>query len=87
MNATFKVDKRNEAIEEIAETLNKCEFLIIFEIQDRINKLVLCIQTEELEIEYTEVDRKRMETFLKQLKDKVYNKSDIDELIEELSYM
>lgn len=84
---TFTVNKRKESVEKIASALNNCDMLLGFEIEDRVNSLVLHVQTNELVIEYTEVEPENMKTFLNDLKSIVNNKDDIDELLEEIQYI
>lgn len=84
MNTTFTVNKRTQSIEGIAKVLNECNMLLELYIEDKANVLVLHVETDELEMEYTEVNEKDMLNTLNRLKELVSNKDDIDELIQDL---
>ncbi|PAV30235.1 hypothetical protein CIL05_07140 [Virgibacillus profundi] len=82
---TFKVNQcRKQSAKEIGTALNECNMLFKCDIEDQANKIVFHIITDSVDIQYTELDNKRMDNFLSVLKDFVVNKEDIEELKEEL---
>ncbi|WP_182004655.1 hypothetical protein [Priestia aryabhattai] len=75
---------RKKSAQEIASILNDCNMLIDLSIEDQANKIVLNVQTDSVSAQYTELDTKRMDSFLGALIEYVDNKDDIEELKEEL---
>ncbi|WP_040931876.1 hypothetical protein [Paenibacillus larvae] len=85
MNTTiFKVNQRKKSVLEVSSILNNCELLLRLEIEDLGSKVVLHIITDCAAVQYTEVNKTSMLSFLSKLKEYVISKDDIDELLEEV---
>ena len=85
MNTIFKVNQsRGKSVAQIAEILNTCEMLLNLEIENQMNKVVLHVITDSATVQYTEITRDGMLSFLTKLREYVTNKEDIDELLEEV---
>ncbi|ALA12676.1 hypothetical protein ABNB59_21955 [Paenibacillus larvae] len=88
MTTAYKADQsRGKSALQIAEILNNCELLLRLEIEDLGSKIVLHIITDSATVQYVEVTRDGMLSFLRKLREYVIRKGDIDELLEEVQYL
>ncbi|ARF67203.1 hypothetical protein B7C51_04325 [Paenibacillus larvae subsp. pulvifaciens] len=85
MSTTYKADQsRGKSALQIAEVLNNCSILLQLEIENQINKIVLHVATDSATVQYVEVTKDGMLSFLSKLREYVIRKDDIDDLLEEV---
>ncbi|AHD06427.1 hypothetical protein ERIC2_c26400 [Paenibacillus larvae subsp. larvae DSM 25430] len=85
---TYKADQsRGKSALQIAEVLNNCSILLQLEIENQVNKIVLHIITDSATVQYVEINKDGMLSFLSKLKEYVISKGDIDELLDEVKYL
>lgn len=83
MRELYLVDKKKESIVRIADILNNSKILFKLDLDERGSDYNLEVMTDAAEATYR-ANKRQMLIFLKELKDQLLIKEDIEELISEL---